>query len=110
MRSDTEPPADDEGKRGDLEWGTTPRLVIAGAARWGDHPAIVDGDDVISYAGLADRVEVAARAFLAAGLRPGDRAAIWAPNIAEWVIAALGLHGAGGVLVPLNTRFKGNEA
>ena len=110
MHRDTEPPADDEGKRGDLEWGTTPRLVIAGAARWGDHPAIVDGDDVISYAGLADRVEVATRAFLAAGLRPGDRAAIWAPNIAEWVIAALGLHGAGGVLVPLNTRFKGNEA
>ena len=45
MRSDTESPAHDEGKRGDLEWGTTPRLVIAGAARWGDHPAIVSTTD-----------------------------------------------------------------
>jgi HIP---CoA ligase len=98
------------GTRGDLTWGTTPKLVTAGAARWGDHPAIVDGDTVISYADLADRVEVAARAFLAAGVEPGDRAAIWAPNIWEWVVAALGLHAAGGVLVPLNTRFKGNEA
>ena len=47
---------------------------------------------------------------MAAGLEPGDRAAIWAPNIAEWIVAALGLHSAGGVLVPLNTRFKGHEA
>ena len=100
----------EEGTRGDLEWGTTPRLVLAGAARWGDHPAIVDGDTTISYANLADRVEGAARAFLAAGLERGDRAAIWAPNVWEWVVAALGLHAAGGVLVPLNTRFKGSEA
>ena len=99
-----------EGTRGDLEWGTTPRLVLAGAARWGDHPAIVDGDTTISYAELADRVEAAARAFLAAGIEPGDRVAIWAPNVWEWVVAALGLHAAGGVLVPLNTRFKGSEA
>ena len=110
MSSDTGAADGSDGRRGDLEWGTTPRLVIAAAARWGEHPAIVDGDEVISYAALADRVEVAARAFLAAGLEPGDRAAIWAPNIAEWVIVALGLHAAGGVLVPLNTRFKGSEA
>src|SRR5262245_44815975 len=101
--------AEAEGTRGDLAWGTTPKLVTAGAARWGDHPAIADGDTVISYADLAVRVEGAARAFLAAGIEPGDRAAIWAPNIWEWIIAALGLHAARGVLVPLNTRFKGNE-
>ena len=47
---------------------------------------------------------------MAAGLEPGDRVGIWAPNIAEWVFAALGALGAGGVLVPLNTRFKGAEA
>lgn len=98
------------GTRGDLEWGTTPRLVVAAAARWGDRPAIVEGDTVVSYADLAGRVEAAARGFLAAGLQPGDRASIWAPNIAEWIYAALGLHAAGGVLVPLNTRFKGHEA
>ena len=27
-----------------------------------------------------------------------------------WIVAALGLYAAGGVLVPLNTRFKGTEA
>jgi acyl-CoA synthetase (AMP-forming)/AMP-acid ligase II len=110
MSSDTGGVDESAGRRGDLEWGTTPRLVVAAAARWGDHPAIVDGDTTISYAALADRVDAAARAFLAAGIEPGDRAAIWSPNIWEWIVAALGLHAAGGVLVPLNTRFKGNEA
>jgi acyl-CoA synthetase (AMP-forming)/AMP-acid ligase II len=50
------------------------------------------------------------RAVMAAGLQPGDRAAIWAPNIHQWIEAALGILGAGGVLVPINTRFKGAEA
>src|SRR5262249_40149287 len=40
----------------------------------------------------------------------GDRVAIWAPNIGEWVIAASAVHRAGAVLVTLNTRFKGDEA
>ena len=31
-------------------------------------------------------------------------------ELAEWVLAALGALGAGAVLVPLNTRFKGREA
>ena len=44
------------------------------------------------------------------GWRKGDRVAIWAPNCAEWVVAALGSLGAGAVLVTLNTRFKGGEA
>ena len=41
---------------------------------------------------------------------PGGRVAIWAPNCAEWMLAALGALRAGAVLVPMNTRFKGGEA
>src|SRR5262249_19257626 len=44
------------------------------------------------------------------GIERGDRIAIWAPNVWEWIVAALGLQSAGAVLVPLNTRFKGREA
>lgn len=97
-------------ERGDLEWGTTPTLVLAAAARGGDHPAVVDGDVAITYAELADRVVEAAAGLLALGIEPGDRVSIWAPNIHEWVVAALAIHAAGGVLIPLNTRFKGAEA
>ena len=35
-------------------------------------------------------------AFVAAGIEPGDRVAIWAPNCWEWVVALLGLQSAGG--------------
>ena len=44
------------------------------------------------------------------GHRAGDRVAVWAPNSLEWIVAALGVTTAGGVLVPINTRFRGAEA
>ncbi len=105
-------PGDDEGAgtRGDLLFGTTPRLVRQAAELYAGRPAIIDGDLTLSYEDLAAAVGQASQAYLAAGLEPGDRAAIWAPNISEWIVAALGLHAAGGVLIPVNTRFKGHEA
>lgn len=51
-----------------------------------------------------------ARALLASGLRHGDRIGVWAPNLHEWIIAALGAQSMGAVLVTLNTRYKGSEA
>ena len=48
--------------------------------------------------------------MVASGVERGDRIGIWAPNCFEWMVAALGAVGAGAVLVPLNTRFKGDEA
>jgi acyl-CoA synthetase (AMP-forming)/AMP-acid ligase II len=98
------------GVRGDLEWGTIPRLLHSSASRFPSREAIVDGDVALTYPELADQANEAARAFIALGIEPGDRVAIWAPNVWEWVVAALGLQSAGAVLVPVNTRFKGAEA
>jgi acyl-CoA synthetase (AMP-forming)/AMP-acid ligase II len=89
---------------------TLPQVVTWAAREFGDAPALIDGDLRLSFRQLLEQTDRAARAFLAAGLRRGDRVAVWAPNIGEWVIAATGLQAAGGVLVPLNTRFKGIEA
>jgi acyl-CoA synthetase (AMP-forming)/AMP-acid ligase II len=96
--------------RGDLEWGTIPRLVRIAGERFPSHEALVDGTVRLTFPQLAERVEESTRAAMAAGIEAGDRVAIWAPNTGEWVIAALGLLSAGAVLVPLNTRFKGHEA
>ncbi len=101
--------------RGDLEWGTIPRLLRAAVATHGDHEALVDasaagGTERISYVELGRRAEETARALVAHGVNPGDRVAIWAPNIWEWPVTALGIHLAGAVLVPINTRYKGTEA
>src|SRR5258708_25004367 len=93
-----------------VPWETIPEMVLSTADRFGDVEAIVDGDVRISFAELPSRVRRAAGAFAEAGVTPGDRVAIWAPNSAEWIIAAFGLLTAGGTLVPVNTRFKEAEA
>ena len=89
---------------------TIPALVEDAAERHGAAAALEDGAITLSFGELREAARRAARAFIAAGLAPGDRAAIWAPNLHEWVVAALGLQSAGAVLVPLNTRMKGREA
>jgi acyl-CoA synthetase (AMP-forming)/AMP-acid ligase II len=89
---------------------TIPRLVQAAAEQFGERSAVEDGDVQLSFAELADAGVQAARAFCAAGVEPGDRVAIWAPNFFEWIVAAIGLQSAGAVLVTLNTRLKGAEA
>ncbi|WKG06666.1 FadD3 family acyl-CoA ligase [Mycolicibacterium sp. HK-90] len=77
---------------------------------YGDNPAGVDGPLRLSFTELGDRIRKAAGAFVEIGVDKGDRVAIWAPNSAEWIIAAFGVMVAGGVLVPVNTRFKTEEA
>jgi acyl-CoA synthetase (AMP-forming)/AMP-acid ligase II len=89
---------------------TIPRLLFAAAERHAAASALEDGGVRLSFAELAEAALRATRACLAAGLRRGDRAAIWAPNGWQWIVAALGVQGAGGALVTLNTRFKGAEA
>jgi len=89
---------------------TIPALVLAAGERFAGRHAIEDGGAVtLTFRELAAAGLRAARAFAAAGIRRGDRVAIWAPNIHEWIVAAIGLQSAGAALVPLNTRMKGRE-
>ena len=87
-----------------------PALAQWAARTYGDAEAVVDGDTRLSFTDLAARAHRATRAAIASGIQPGDRVALWAPNSWEWIVAALGILGAGAWLVPLNTRFKGEEA
>ena len=99
-----------EDPRGDLVWGTIPRLVEWAGENFGDSVAVIDGETRLSFVELASQVDDAARGFVSMGLEPGDRVALWAPNCVEWIIAALGALRAGGVVVTLNTRYKGSVA
>ena len=95
-----------------INWAelTIPQLVQRAAQQFGGHSAIEDGDIRLSYAQLEQARVRAAKAFIAAGIQHGDRIAVWAPNIAEWIIASVGLQSLGAILVPINTRMKGAEA
>jgi len=89
---------------------TIPDMVAQQARALGDRPAIVDGSTTLTFADLAERVDEAAGALIGGGIQKGDRVAIWAPNIWEWIVCALAIHSVGAVMVPINTRYKGIEA
>ncbi len=91
-------------------WQTIPEMVASAADRFGDAEAIVDGPLRLTFRQVVDRIRCAAGAFADLKIDKGDRVAVWAPNSAEWIIAAFGVLTAGGVLVPVNTRFKPDEA
>ncbi|HTV94979.1 MAG TPA: FadD3 family acyl-CoA ligase [Steroidobacteraceae bacterium] len=89
---------------------TLPHALCYAAEHFGDATAVDIEGRQIGFRQLEALVERAAGAFIACGVGGGDRVAIWAPNSLEWIVAALGVHWSGGVVVPLNTRFKGREA
>lgn len=91
-------------------WQTIPEMVLSAADRFGDAEAVVDGPLRLPFTELVERIRKASGAFAEFGVDKGDRVAVWAPNSAEWIIAAFGIMAAGGVLVPVNTRFKTDEA
>jgi acyl-CoA synthetase (AMP-forming)/AMP-acid ligase II len=99
--------------RYDEELLSIPNVVRVAAKRFGDDEAVVDdaSDEAYrwSFRELEQQMITAVRATIAFGIKPGDRVGLCAPNSAEWMVAALGILGAGGVIVPLNTRFKAQE-
>ena len=62
-----------------------------------------------TYAEFGARVERVARALVGAGLRPGDRMGIWAPNCAEWLLVQYASAKAGVILVNVNPAYRTSE-
>ncbi len=90
---------------------TVPAAFAESVANYGERPALIGEDgQSLSYRELDAARLQAARALMALGVQHGDRVSIWAQNCNEWVIAGLAIHSIGAVLVPINTRMKGQEA
>ena len=89
---------------------TIPRMLALTAERFPDRVAIEDEGRRLTWAQLQQQARAAARSLIALQVQAGDRVAVWAPNIHEWIVGALGVHCAGAVLVPVSTRMKGLEA
>ena len=89
---------------------TIPGLLIDAVGRGPDAIAVVDGDERVTYGELAERVRSFGAALIERGVEAGDRVAIWAPNSVRWIVAMFGASSAGATIVPVNTRFKGDEA
>lgn len=89
---------------------TMPALLDEAVRRHGSGTAVVDGTTQLSWTGLREQVRVVSRALAAVGVRPGDRVAVWSPNRVEFILTFLGAQCLGAALVPINTRYRGEEA
>ena len=90
---------------------TIPAAVAHAAREFGGAEALAEPDGPrLSFRELDERVSEVARALITEGIAPGDRVAVWCPNAAAWVLAALGALTAGATLIPVSTRFTGPEA
>ena len=104
------------GRNGDVDLRpSAPAFTIPGAleraaVEHADRVALRDGDTAVTYRALLQSARQAATAVIAAGVRPGDAVALWAPNSIEWAVVSLGALCAGAVVVPLNTRYTAVEA
>ena len=93
-----------------LKYSTIPELIKFQAEHLSSKPALVSENEILSFEQLDIFSTNIATHLINLGISKGDRVALWAPNMNEWVIAAIGAHKAGGAIVPINTRMKGKEA
>lgn len=75
-----------------------------------DVPALVVGDDQVSYAQLRSWAESAAEWLVAQGVERGDRIGVMAGNSLTWVVLSQAAMLAGAILAPVNPRFTFSEA
>ena len=81
------------------------------AARFAERPALVSRqqDVRLTYAQLDAAIDAVAGGLLRAGIQPGDRVGIWAPNCAEWVLVQYATAKVGAILVNVNPAYRAHE-
>ncbi|MFT7339543.1 MAG: fatty-acyl-CoA synthase, partial [Marinobacter maritimus] len=62
-----------------------------------------------TYKEFLAKVNEAARAFLAIGVKRGDRVGIWAPNRYEWTVTQFATAKVGAILVNINPAYGMHE-
>ena len=74
-----------------------------------DHEAMVHGDERVTWAEFADRVDRLAHGLTEVGIGPGDPVALLLPNSPAFVVSFMAVGAVGAVVVPMNPLFKGDE-
>jgi len=80
------------------------------ARRTPDALALIEGERRLTYAEVWRQARTVAAQLIADGVTPGDRVALLAPNVVEFVTSYYGILAAGGVVVPVPTLLQGREA
>ena len=80
-------------------------------ARFPDRDALVEHQSGRrwSYRELGADVDRLSLSLIAAGIEPGDRVGIWAPNCGEWVLTQFATAKVGAILVNVNPAYRTHE-
>ena len=62
-----------------------------------------------TFRALDDEARLVARGLIARGVVPGDRVAVWATNVPEWIVLQFALAKIGAILVTVNTALRAQE-
>jgi len=96
--------------RSGVESGEIPRSVHEtlerSATRFPGNAAIIFNNSVFTYAEIDALASRFAEALLATGLKDGDRVACYLPSSPQFMIAYYGTLKAGGVLTPIDHRYR----
>ncbi|HTT52305.1 MAG TPA: long-chain fatty acid--CoA ligase [Streptosporangiaceae bacterium] len=85
------------------------QILTDQAAKQPDHPALLAGGQVISYAEFDDASARVASFLARRGFQPGDRAGLMLPNVPEFCLVCYGVLRAGGTVVPMNPLLRSRE-
>src|SRR5262245_61919274 len=76
-----------------------------------DNEALIyaDRDLRLNFSQLEAEARLIARGLMACGVKQGERVALWATNVPEWVVLQFALAKIGAILVTVNTSLRANE-
>ncbi len=63
----------------------------------------------LSFAELEAEAKLIARGLMACGVERGERVALWATNVPEWIVLQFALAKIGAILVTVNTALRAHE-
>jgi fatty-acyl-CoA synthase len=86
-------------------------LLTLLARDYAENEALIYPDRAVRYSfgQLEELARRAAKGLLSIGVERGDRVALWAPNIPEWVVLQFALAKIGAILVTVNTSLRAPE-
>jgi fatty-acyl-CoA synthase len=79
------------------------------AAETPDAPAFIHGGRTISFGELHDQAARAAQGLSDLGVGPGDRVALWLPNLSAYPVLYFACIRLGAIAVAVNTRYRAVE-
>lgn len=83
---------------------TIGQVVNEVAAQYPNNIALIHSEFDLryNYHSFLSEIDKAARGLIRLGIKKGDRVALWAPNIPEWIISQIALAKIGAILVPID--------